>query len=204
MKRNHGKMRKREALKIALYNKALEVAVRHGRKWGCVDRADQEDAAGEAYLAAARKALDRLDRPGIRTAEGFAATVAYRETRMQLRKNHTEKKHFEKSFLRLDEPDPERRIEPGDGGAGVERVVQALDIADPMPAWQRLTRLTYEGLPPDLKRIARAFLTVWHPEEVRAKLAIPKRKFYRQLKKVKKLFWPCFIGLERWNDRRSR
>lgn len=130
--------------------------------------------------------------------------LVYRRTSNEWRREAAEKRKFEDSFLRLDNPDPEMRIDTSDHGDGDRRMVEAIDGEEPMPFWQFLTKLTVDGLPPDLRRIAKGFMTTWDPEKVRKKTKCGHAKFYRLKKNLKKLLRPCFIAYQQHEHRRFR
>ena len=136
MKRNHGKMRRREALKIETYSQALKIAVRHGRKWGCVDRADQEDAACDAQLDTARRKLAELEAPeNVRGRRAFAREYRDRQAKAELDSAawfYHDKTPFETKYASDCAGDGDDGGEPAwlsDQGLGIDRLLDDVDGA---------------------------------------------------------------------------
>lgn len=204
MKRRHGKMRKREALKIETYNQALSAAVRHGRKYG-VDADRARDIASDAYLAKARGALRRITAGD---PKALAAHIAFGGVANELKRLTTADGAFGAGvhFDSLD--DPAAPFDIGDGGRSAARCRlmcdNGPDPAPPTPLWQRMVLDVMADADPEMRRVAKAFTQCWGSEEARRKVKMTPSKFYRLRKKLKFLLAPCFTAYREWLRRRSR
>ena len=196
-------LRKREALKIAMYEQAFKVAVRHGRKYGVSgDRA--ADIAANAYLEKARGTLKRLT---AKDPKALGARIAFGGAADRLRRRMTEEGGFEAGevFDYLDDPAaPFDITDLGRSAAHCRRVCDyGPDPAPPTPLWQRMVREVLEDASPEMRRIAKAYQAHWNAEEARKKVKMTPWNFYRLRKKLKILLGPCFTAYQEWK-RRSR
>lgn len=193
----------KDKIKLLIYRQARKYARRSAHKWRCTDSATVDDIAHEAYYMAVRNDLKILDRQKVDDPRAFARAVAYRRVRDAFRPLATEQRRFEDAFERFDHFAPEERQDPSDEGAGIARLIAAIDGEENLPEWRRLTRDTYERLPCELKRIATAFLTLWRPEDVRRALKLSNSVFYRRLAELRRIFPPCRLARPSTRSTRS-
>lgn len=192
MKRRHGKMRKREALKIETYNQALSAAVRHGRKYG-VDADRARDVASDAYLAKARGALRRITAGD---PKALGAHIAFGGVADELRRGVSTRDSPPGNVVPLDALGG--ILDLSDGGRSAARCRLMCDLGPdpvpPTPLWQRMVRDILANSDPEMRRVAKAFTQCWGSEEARRKVKMPPSKFYRLRKKLKFLLAPCFTA----------
>ena len=203
-KRKRQGLRKREGLKIAMYEQAFKIAVRHGRKYGVAgDRA--ADIASDAYLVQARGALKRLT---AKDPKALGTRIAFGSVADRLRRLTTEEGGFEagEDFVPLD--DPAAPVDITDRGRSANRCRRVCDYgpdpAPPTPLWQGMVREVLENATPEMRRVARAFTRCWNAEEAREKVRMGHAKFYRLRKKLKILLAPCFAAYREWSTRLRR